>query len=97
MGTPAPLLGRAQELAVLRGHLETTRAGSGRAALVEGEPGVGKTRLAEAATDEAAARGFAVLWGRCAVLATYRETDLPHARAWRTRSASSRACPAPIG
>jgi tetratricopeptide (TPR) repeat protein len=79
MGTPAPLLGRAQELAVLRGHLETTRAGSGRAALVEGEPGVGKTRLAEAATDEAAARGFAVLWGRCAVLATYRETDLPHA------------------
>jgi DNA-binding SARP family transcriptional activator/tetratricopeptide (TPR) repeat protein len=65
-GTPVLLLGRAQELAVLRGHLGATQAGSGRAVLVEGEPGVGKTRLAEAVTDEAAARGFAVLWGRCA-------------------------------
>ena len=30
-----------------------------------GEPGVGKTRLASAIADEAAARGFAVAYGRC--------------------------------
>ncbi len=33
--------------------------------LVEGEPGVGKTRLAEEVTIEAAARGFLAVWGRC--------------------------------
>lgn len=32
---------------------------------VHGEAGVGKTRLARAVCDEAAANGFAVLWGRC--------------------------------
>ena len=62
---PAPLVGRAEELAALRAHLNATQAGSGRVVLVEGEPGVGKTRLAEEAATEAAARGFLALWGRC--------------------------------
>jgi predicted ATPase len=51
---------------VLRAHLDATRAGSGRVVLVEGEPGVGKTRLVEKVATEAAARGFLTLWGRCA-------------------------------
>ncbi len=64
-GGPAPFVGRAAELAVLRAHLSVTRAGPGRVVLVEGEPGVGKTRLAEEVTIEAAARGFLAVWGRC--------------------------------
>lgn len=64
-GAPAPLVGRAAELATLRAHLGATQAGSGRVVLVEGEPGVGKTRLAEEAATEASARGFVTLWGRC--------------------------------
>lgn len=35
------------------------------AVFVHGEAGVGKTRLVRVAADEAAARGVAVLWGRC--------------------------------
>jgi DNA-binding SARP family transcriptional activator/tetratricopeptide (TPR) repeat protein len=35
-----------------------------RVVLVEGEPGIGKTRLVEEAATAAAARGAAVLWGR---------------------------------
>jgi DNA-binding SARP family transcriptional activator/tetratricopeptide (TPR) repeat protein len=66
LAAPGPMLGRARELAVLRGYINATLAGSGRVVLVEGEPGVGKTRLAAAAAEVAAARGFAVLWGRCA-------------------------------
>jgi DNA-binding CsgD family transcriptional regulator/tetratricopeptide (TPR) repeat protein len=41
--------------------LETASAGSGRALLIEGHPGMGKTRLHEAALDDARARGMRVL------------------------------------
>jgi DNA-binding SARP family transcriptional activator/tetratricopeptide (TPR) repeat protein len=64
-GAPAPFTGRVPELAVLRAHLSETQAGSGRVVLIEGEPGIGKTRLAEEAAAEAGARGFVVVWGRC--------------------------------
>jgi KaiC/GvpD/RAD55 family RecA-like ATPase len=33
--------------------------------LVAGEPGIGKTRLAEELATQATARGALVLWGRC--------------------------------
>jgi DNA-binding SARP family transcriptional activator len=65
-GTPGPFVGRSAELAVLRAHLGAAQTGSGRVVLVEGEPGVGKTRLAEKVAAEAAARGFVAVWGRCA-------------------------------
>lgn len=64
-GALTALVGRAAELAVLRRHLDATQSGSGRVVLVEGEPGVGKTRLAEATATEAARRGLSTLWGRC--------------------------------
>jgi class 3 adenylate cyclase len=44
-GLQSPMVGRETELAALLHLCEAVRAGLGRAALVMGEPGVGKTRL----------------------------------------------------
>ncbi|MGI5438232.1 ATP-binding protein [Streptomyces shenzhenensis] len=59
------LVGRAEELAVLRQAVESARAGATGLVVVEGEPGVGKTRLLEEAGAEADRRGALVVWGRC--------------------------------
>jgi len=40
-------------------------AGRGHLVLLVGEPGIGKTRLAEEIADQARARGARVVWGRC--------------------------------
>jgi DNA-binding SARP family transcriptional activator/tetratricopeptide (TPR) repeat protein len=60
----APLVGRAEHLALLRAALLAARDGLGRSLLLTGEAGIGKTRLAEEAATIAAAHGFTVLWGR---------------------------------
>ena len=59
------LVGRDDQLAALEGVLAGARDGRGRVALVAGEPGIGKTRLAEEAARRAAAAGMQVAWGRC--------------------------------
>jgi DNA-binding SARP family transcriptional activator/RecA/RadA recombinase len=59
------LVGRDDQLAALEGVLADARGGRGRVALVAGEPGIGKTRLAEEAARRAAAAGMQVAWGRC--------------------------------
>ncbi|MEU6147698.1 AAA family ATPase [Streptomyces sp. NPDC047081] len=59
------LVGRVEELAVLRQAVESALAGGTGLVVVEGEPGVGKTRLLEAAGAEADRRGALVVWGRC--------------------------------
>jgi DNA-binding SARP family transcriptional activator/tetratricopeptide (TPR) repeat protein len=61
-----PFVGRATELVMLDAQVSAVQAGSGRVVLVEGEPGVGKTRLADEIATRAAARGYLTLWGRCA-------------------------------
>jgi len=58
-------VGRERELAELRGGLDNAIAGRGRLFLLVGEPGIGKTRLAEELALSAPARGAQVLWGRC--------------------------------
>jgi len=58
-------VGRERELALLRAALAGAIAGHGRAVLVSGEPGIGKTRLAEELAAYAAGQGAGVCWGRC--------------------------------
>ena len=61
----APLVGRTRELAELREGLLDTAAGSGRFFMLTGEPGIGKTRLAQEFCSEAKLTGHAVAWSRC--------------------------------
>ncbi len=67
------LVGRDRELALLAGVL----SGDGpRFVLVDGEPGIGKSRLVAEAT--AAATGARVAWGRC-----HEDDDAPALWPWR--------------
>jgi DNA-binding SARP family transcriptional activator len=61
-GAPG-LVGRDVELRQVMLALDEARTAT-RVVLVEGEPGIGKTRLVEEAATAAGARGAAVLWGR---------------------------------
>jgi tetratricopeptide (TPR) repeat protein len=45
--------------------LDDARAGRGRLVLLTGEPGIGKTRLADESARLATAKGMPVRWGRC--------------------------------
>jgi predicted ATPase len=58
-------VGRQRELGELRVALEDANTGRGRLCLLSGEPGIGKTRLAEGIASEATTRGLRVAWGRC--------------------------------
>jgi DNA-binding SARP family transcriptional activator len=58
-------VGRVPELAELMAGLDDAFAGRGRLFLVVGEPGIGKSRLAEEVMRHARARGARVLVGRC--------------------------------
>jgi tetratricopeptide (TPR) repeat protein len=66
-GTPVhlPLIGRDRELALLRRVLDTGAAGRGGLAVVTGEAGIGKSRLAAEVAEQARAAGFRVGWGSC--------------------------------
>ena len=63
--TGPTLVGRRTELASLQSDLDDVIAGHGRVALLAGEPGIGKSRLAEEVAARATTRGAAVAWGRC--------------------------------
>ena len=59
------LVGRDRVLARLQETLDRALAGSGRLVVLTGEPGIGKTFLAQELALRAAADGAAVVWGRC--------------------------------
>jgi len=63
-GGAAVFVGRERELGELERLLDAVEAGAGAAVLVGGDAGIGKTRLASAATRRARDRGFEVLVGR---------------------------------
>jgi len=60
-----PFVGRDEERAELRRLMEQAIAGHGSIVLIRGEPGVGKTRLAQELVLEARARGMVDRTGRC--------------------------------
>ncbi|WP_433414649.1 BTAD domain-containing putative transcriptional regulator [Microtetraspora malaysiensis] len=60
-----PLIARAHHLSRVADRLGDVRRGRGGVVLVTGEAGIGKTRLAQSAAEEAEARGISVVWGRC--------------------------------
>jgi len=66
---PAPgrgaFVGRVGELAQLLAAADDARAGRGGIALLAGDAGIGKTRIAEEVASRARQRGAAVYWGRC--------------------------------
>jgi DNA-binding CsgD family transcriptional regulator len=59
------LVGRSAELGILRTAVEDAARGRRRAVVVEGEAGIGKSRLLDEALDGAKELGFRVLLGRC--------------------------------
>src|SRR5262249_9609843 len=56
-------VGRERELSELTAALEGLDAGRGSLFLLAGEPGIGKTRLADELAVRASARGATVAWG----------------------------------
>jgi AAA ATPase domain len=71
------LIGREPEVAAIAGLIADAGVGRGRVALIVGEPGIGKTRLAEAAETMARQSGFDVAWGRCSSI------DMPSYWPWK--------------
>ena len=60
-----PFVGRSAALARVQRCLEQARAGRGRIVAIAGEPGIGKTQLAELAADNASELGMLSAWGYC--------------------------------
>ncbi|MEP7215683.1 MAG: BREX system ATP-binding domain-containing protein, partial [Anaerolineaceae bacterium] len=60
-----PFVGREDERATLSRLLEQVQSGQGAFVMLGGEPGVGKTRLAEEVAEEARSRGFFTVVGHC--------------------------------
>jgi len=70
-----PLIGRSSELALLTGALTDAGNGDGQTVFLSGEGGIGKTRVATAAAEEARKRGWNVAFGRSYAV----ETGIPYA------------------
>ena len=57
----SPIVGRSRERAILLGRVDDLMAGTGGLVLIEGEPGIGKSRMVEDLIDSADWRGARVL------------------------------------
>ena len=71
-----PLRGRGPEVQILRESLDQVAAGRPALVLIEGEAGIGKTRLLEAALEDARARGMQVARGAAVELEQTRPFGL---------------------
>ncbi|MFQ6027635.1 MAG: AAA family ATPase, partial [Dehalococcoidia bacterium] len=70
-------VGRHREMDQLIAAWEQSSSGHGRLVLLVGEPGIGKTRIAQELTAYAQSEGARVLWGRC-----YAEEGAPAYWPW---------------
>ena len=76
-------IGRQHEMAQLRAALDEASSGRGQVIMLAGEPGVGKTRLADELATHAQAQDYEVLWGSC-----YEGDGAPPYWPWITAIAS---------
>ena len=60
-----PLVGRDEEVAFLRRRWDRAASGDGQVVLINGEPGIGKSRLVRVLTEHLAAGAHDVLEWRC--------------------------------
>ena len=58
-------VGRTREMAVLEAALAASCGGQGQLVFLEGEPGIGKTRMLQELAASAGDHAMQVLWGRC--------------------------------
>jgi predicted ATPase len=59
------LVGRQREMAEIRAVLDYALSGRGRLVMLAGEPGMGKTCIAQELAANAEELGAQVFWGRC--------------------------------
>jgi predicted ATPase/class 3 adenylate cyclase len=64
-GSGTPLVGRQEELGLLLRSWETSKQGHGQAILIQGEAGIGKSRLIEALREHVAGDGYVWVAHRC--------------------------------
>ena len=88
-----PLVGRDAEFAALRRAFAAAKEGSAQVAAIAGEPGIGKTRLADEAVAEISASGAAVVRGRAA---EESRAYGPWRAALRPLAAAASGLPAPV-
>ncbi|HMI93534.1 MAG TPA: AAA family ATPase [Polyangiales bacterium] len=65
IGGEREIVGRERELSCVRVAIEDARTGRGSFVCVVGEPGIGKTRVADESAAIATGLGLRALWGRC--------------------------------
>ena len=70
-------VGRAEELSLFKRTLDQALGGRRQILTLRGEPGIGKTRCAEAFARAAEEHGALVVWGRC-----YEEPGAPPYWPW---------------
>jgi predicted ATPase len=71
-GAATALVGRDREVDALRQAIDAAATGRGQVVMIDGEPGIGKTRLVQSAMDHARRAGFEVCAGGCDDLAAAR-------------------------
>jgi class 3 adenylate cyclase/tetratricopeptide (TPR) repeat protein len=83
------LVAREAEMARLFAVLDVVQAGTGQLVMVVGEPGVGKTRLAQEVLLAARARGFGGITGRCYA----PQSSMPYYPFWEALARAAAAAP----